>query len=679
MQENPILSVMKLVILAVFTVFFGMLFFQYQSLEEKFVKTRDKVDDLVSSVAEVGRKVDNLAERGVALGTGDGPPPADVDFAGLEEDRKSKASTIRGRSFYPFNPDWTVIADKRANEDRTKFLPDPERIDWSATLQTALAGEPKGLNPFTDDRTATVVALSVYTLDTLGEVQREDNLQWNARLAARVEESPDHKRYMVYLRKGIRWHDPEPAMLNKHEWLRKPRFVTAHDVKFGVDIIMDPNTTSPLKFAYDKLEKVIAHNDHLVEFVWKEESYYSRSTTMDVQPIPAHIWGSAPDGNPYSKDDVGAQFSKHWFGKSMCGNGPYRFVEYRRGEFIRLERSESYYGLRATCKEWYVHIIPDDQARMARFWNNGLAYTTLPIDDYRRLVLDGDEQRPLWEFEERDAAPPAAWDFTYFLWRRPTYGGFGWNQRKKILSDKRVRKALTHALNRGQVIDKIFYGLGEQIPVGQSVFSPYFPKHLKPLAFDLDAARKLLDEAGWKDSDGDGILDKQVDGQKTDLEFTLLISASSPNQKQIVQIYKNDLLAIGVKMVPDPSESALWSRKIHDREFDGFIIFWTAGLDSDPKQIWESKRADDVGSSNYTGFKNEEADGIFERLHKEFDTTERVKLFHRWYDIQFEENPYTWIWSVKSPVVVNGDWRIPTPQLPTPKIDARLSFRWKTR
>ena len=133
MQENPILSVMKLAVLATFTIFLGLNFFQYQSLEIKVIKTREKVDDMVSATAELGRKVDKLAESGIAIGPGDSSGGGttrrvDADFEGLEEDRKSDPSTIRGMTLYPFNTGWTVVADKRANEDRTKFLPNVDKI-----------------------------------------------------------------------------------------------------------------------------------------------------------------------------------------------------------------------------------------------------------------------------------------------------------------------------------------------------------------------------------------------------------------------------------------------------------------------------------------------------------------------------------------------------------------------
>ena len=154
-------------------------------------------------------------------------------------------------------------------------------------------------------------------------------------------------------------------------------------------------------------------------------------------PIPAPHLGRGSGRQPRTPRTTSERSSESTGSASRCaGTGAYRFAEYRRGEFIRpgAER-ELLRALRATCKEWYLHIIKDDQARVARFWNNGLCVVIqLPMPEYRRLVLEGDEKRPLWEMEDRDKVPPAAWDFTYFLWRRPTYGGFGWNQRKPILS-----------------------------------------------------------------------------------------------------------------------------------------------------------------------------------------------------------------------------------------------------
>ena len=709
-MQNPILAALKLMVFTGFTIFLALTFFQNHSNEVKFIKTREKVDALVTQVSELGRQVDKVTEqaaktreasertrdhvdtlvelagKGLIGGGTNGSGPARSERTPTKtkrtvhrlEDRTSEPARIGTQTVYPYNPGWLVLCDKSANQDPKRDIPG-DQVDWSATLHDYTAGEPKGLNPFNTDRTSTVVALSVYVLDVLAGRKTSDYVQYNAKLAERVEESPDHRRYMIYMRKGVRWHDPEPKMLSEHPWLKQEKYVTAHDVKFTIDLLSNPNTSTPHAYLFDDLEDVIVHDDYTVEVVWKRPNYYARATTLDIQPIPEHIWAYDPNGARYPEADIPPQFGKHWFGKSMCGNGPIRFVEYKRSEYIRCERNENYYGDRFPSKEYYYHIIPDNESRIARFWNGELPFVILPPEDYRRFVLEGVEAQPLPRFEPFLKPAPAAWKFVHFLWRRPTYSGFGWNMRKPYLADKRVRRALTLALNRPAVVDSIFYGLGEVIAIGDSVFSPYFHDGIKPLPFDLEAARKLLTEAGWVDSNGDGIREKTINGTETNLEFELLISASSPDQKTMVQMYKEDLLKCGVKLEPNPAESALWSKKIHERSFDGFIIFWTAGMDSDPRQIWESKRADDPGSNNYTGFRNPQADQIFQNLITEFDLEQRKALFRQWYEIEFDQQPYTWIWSIKSPIGCNADWRMPEPQLPTPKLDRRLMFKWKKR
>jgi len=690
MQQNFVLQALKILVILAFTLALGLSFFKGQSVEEKVVRTHDRVEELVGQVAEQGRKADRaaaaveatqqrldailaLAEKGQLAGTGGGTGEGPAD------EPKGKPSVIAGKTLYPRNPGWTVICDATANADPKRDLPPDDQVDWDATLNDYTAGEPKGWNPYSTDRTVTVSALSYYTLDALADRKTSNIVEWNAQLAERVEESPDHTRYIIYLRKGIRWHDPEPAMLAEHPWLAEPRFLTAKDVKFTIDLIRNPDAASPLAFLYDDLESVEIKDDHTLEMVWKRPNFYARAITVELQPIPEHIWARDPNGDPYADADVGPQFGKHWFGKSVCGTGPLRFVEYKRGEYVRCERNESYYGQRFPAKTYYYHIVRDDETRLARYWNREMVAIVPSYEQYRKYVLQGDPSLQMYKFEDFQKPAPASWSYTYKLWRRPTYSGFGWNMRKPLFEDKRVRRALAMALNRGAIIENIFYGLGEQIAIGESVFSPYHHAGLKPLPFDLEGAKTLLEEAGWKDTNGDGIRDKEVGGRRVDFDFEMLISTNSAEQTTIVQMYQEDLLKCGVRAKPNPAENALWSKAIHDRTFDVFIIFWTAAIDSDPRQIWESKRADDTASHNYTGFRDARADRIFDELITTFDLDERKRLFREWYEIEYDEQPYTWIYSLVSPLFTDPDWRVPEPRLPPPALDRRLMFRWKKR
>src|SRR5262249_49694940 len=117
-------------------------------------------------------------------------------------------------------------------------------------------------------------------------------------------------------------------------------------------------------------------------------------------------------------------------------------------------------------------------------------------------------------------------------------------------ADKRVRRAMTLALNRRQIIDSVFVGLGQLSTGPYLPGSPYNDPSVTPIPYDLEAAKKLLAEAGWSDSDGDGILEKQLPGEakRVPFEFTLLIYASSKEWGALANIFRDDLLKIGVKM-----------------------------------------------------------------------------------------------------------------------------------
>ncbi|MHC4549847.1 MAG: ABC transporter substrate-binding protein [Planctomycetota bacterium] len=707
MQQNPILAVLKLIVITVFTVFLIQSFIQTQWLEEKVMKTREKVDTLGTNVASLKRKVEETAEAaaeskdaaertyervstlidiaetgGFSGGTNGGgapPPPTKPRQPDRPTQVRPRQPTdIGGVKVYPRNPGWTVLCDLSAAHDPAAEIPE-DQVDWDAVIEEYLSGEPKSFNYHGADGTVTVESVFWYACDSLAMRKQSDPMQYKPMLAERIEESPDRTQYMIYLRKNVPWHRP-PLDLDEYPWLKRQFYVTAQDVKWTIEIMQDPNAASPRRYQWERLKDIEIINDHQLLFTWEQAEFYNRAKVTDIQPYPSHIWSRDPEGKPYSKADMAAAFNDHWSSKIVVGNGPYRFVEWKTGEYVRYERFEDYWGQRATCKEFYYHFISDETARLSRFWDGRLTAILFNADQYRKYILEGDPEKPVRKYENFDRPAPRSWEYVYHIYRRPVYGGFAWNMRRDILKDRRVRRALTLALNRFAVPEKFMHGLGEMLPVGESVLSVYFPKHLEVLPFDLDAAREELAAAGWNDTDGDGLLDKVINGEKRDFRLRLLLSSASSTQRQIAQMYKEDLQHIGVVLEIDLAESARWTTQKNDRDFDGLIIFWYAGFDSDPRQLWESKWADEPNSYNITGYKNPEADQIFTQLLTTWDYPTRIKLMHRWYEMQFEDQPYTWIWSVHSPIVANADWRLPKPrQVPRPYTDRRLAWKWKKR
>jgi ABC-type transport system substrate-binding protein len=170
----------------------------------------------------------------------------------------------------------------------------------------------------------------------------------------------------------------------------------------------------------------------------------------------------------------------------------------------------------------------------------------------------------------------------------------------------------------------------------------------------------LLEEAGWKDADGDGILDKQLrpeDKKRTPFEFTLLLYGSSKEWSALASIFKEDLLKIGVKLDIDAAEWSLMQKRMDEKTFDAYTGGWGTPWEVDLYQTWHSSQADIPKGSNRVGFRNKEADALIEKLRDTFDEAERTKLLQQFHRIVNDEQPYTFLVDRKDVVCYWNDLR----------------------
>ncbi len=148
------------------------------------------------------------------------------------------------------------------------------------------------------------------------------------------------------------------------------------------------------------------------------------------------------------------------------------------------------------------------------------------------------------------------------------------------------------ALNREKIVSNVFHGLGEVTSGPFAMQDDCYDSTIKPWPFDLKQARTLLEGAGWTDTDGDGIRDKVIDGQKVDFEFTFLIYGNSNEWVTLADVYREDLLSIGVKMVPSAVEWSTMLKRMADREFEVYSRARMLSMPVDLMQIWHSSEAD---------------------------------------------------------------------------------------
>ena len=234
-----------------------------------------------------------------------------------------------------------------------------------------------------------------------------------------------------------------------------------------------------------------------------------------------------------------------------------------------------------------------------------------------------------------------------------SYSYIGYNLNNPLFQDRRVRVALSHLINRDKILKEVLHGLARKVSGPFFIDSPYYDKSIQPYDFSLEKARALLAEAGWKDSDGDGILDR--DGRK--FSFTMMQVANSSTQQKILPIIKEDMARAGIEMNLQIIEWSVYVQRLESKSYDACNLAWSMGYESDPHQIWHSSTAGTPGSSNHIGFRNAEADKLIDEIRVTFDMNRRVELCHQLHRLLHEEQPYSFLFSPDNLLAQNRKYR----------------------
>jgi peptide/nickel transport system substrate-binding protein len=508
------------------------------------------------------------------------------------------------------------------------------------------SGDPKGFNPLLENGAEVGELLENYVSLPVADRNVWTNPdEWHGELATRVEITDDFKEFTLYLRRGVKWQAPPGVDMAdpKHAWLAGEHPLTAKDLAFTLDMITNPQVEDgALKNYYAELESWKALDDTTLVVRWKKKQYPNISFTIGLAPIPEFLFAHEEDGRPIPKETVGLRFNQHWYNnKGIVGAGPYRLTSYEPGTRLRLVRSEDFVGEKPAIREISYPIYTDPQQTLLKLKAHELSVGVLTPGQYREEIqqYDGAQAKPTGSpfFDGRIRCDTNVPKFGYYY--------LGWNAERPLFADRRVRRAMTLALNRQQIITSVFVGLGQLSTGPYMSGSPYNDPGIAPIPYDLEAAKKLLAEAGWQDSDGDGILDRQRPGEarRTPFEFTLLLYGSSKEWTALANIFREDLLKIGVKMSIDAAEWSLMQKRMEEKSFDAFTGGWATGWDVDLYQIWHSSQADIPKGSNRVGFRNKEADALIEKVRVTFDEAERTRLFRDFHRIVNDEQPYTFL------------------------------------
>lgn len=464
------------------------------------------------------------------------------------------------------------------------------------TLVSRLPAEMEHLNPFTA-RDAASSSIDRFIFESLIELDNA-TLEMKPKLAESWDVSDDQLTFTFKLRQNVTFSDGEP--------------MTAHDVKFSFDKLMDPSVDAPhLRGYYQDVGSCELIDDYTVQFVANRRYFRLLFMLGGLQVIPEHIYGEG-------------DFNVHPNNRNPIGTGPYVLTRWDTGQSLLLTRNENYWGDLPPIERRLYLIITDTSAAFQVLRRGEMDVMTLTPEQWTT-------QADTPDFEAQ---------FNKFEFPAPAYTYIGWNMRRPFFEDKRVRQALTMLTPRQLILDEIYYGLAEITTGSFFVNEPEYDKTVEPWPYDPARARKQLEEAGWVDHDGDGVLDK--DG--TPFRFELLMRTKSDNGEKTATILQEELRRVGIEMNIRTLEWATFLQNIEKQQFDATMLAWSLPPFPDPYQVWHSSQAA-VGGSNSVGFINEAADKIIDEARTVFDRDERVKLYHRFHEIVHEEQPYTFLFA----------------------------------
>jgi peptide/nickel transport system substrate-binding protein len=396
------------------------------------------------------------------------------------------------------------------------------------------------------------------------------------------------------LRDDVRWHDGQPF--------------TSRDVAFTYRAIMDDATASPRKPDFLYILRVETPDIHTVRVIYRKPYSPALSSWM-IGMLPAHIL----EGKPQEWWAVN-------FNRNPVGTGPFRFDEWKTNEYVRVTRNPDYFNAPGPWLDSIVFRVLPDQLALR------LAFETRQVDFWSV------DPWAVGHFEKERR-------FDLFSSPSSSYTYVGWNLRRDIFQDEKVRRALAHAVNVPEMIKYILYGHGVQ---STGIFTPkmwFFDQQVKPFVYDPEKARQLLAEAGWKPGK-DGVLEK--DGQR--FSFTLITNNGNEIRRDIATIVQDGLKKLGIEVKIELYEWAVFLKNfINKGSFDAMVLGWALGPDYDQYQIWHSSQSNPE-QLNVVRYNNPEVDKLLVEIREEYRRDKIIELAGRLQSTIYRDQPYLFLY-----------------------------------
>ncbi len=412
----------------------------------------------------------------------------------------------------------------------------------------------------------------------------------------------------------------------------------APHIDFVKSVEIDPS--DPKRFTaytdskYIKAEMSLGNMPVMPKHILDPNGVLDRYTLADLRD-PATLTG--PDSTRLI--DIGELISSDEYNRDpskLVASGAYTLESWASGSQIVLRRKENWWGNRLQEENNVLESRPRKITYML-VKDEPAAITMLK--DGQLDAMSGINPTAFVQLRENELAKN---NLTLSTPQVFQYYFVALNMDNPKLADVKVRKALAHLVDYQGLINNVLYGMGERI-VGPLHPSHYaYNENLVLPEFDIDKAVFLLEEAGWNDTNGDGIRDKVINGKKTELTLNLLASPSE-NSKNICLFLQSTAAKIGVNIVPEFKDlRSFLPKEVIPGAYDMFALAWSQSPgEYDPKLLWHT--ASMKGGRNWVGYGNEATDKVIDDLRNEMDDDKRLALYHRWQSDVVAAQPYLFL------------------------------------
>lgn len=472
------------------------------------------------------------------------------------------------------------------------------------TLVAAIPSDPGHLNPAITTNGGVHLASSLLYN---GLLTLHEDLTTSPDLAERWEVLDGGARYRFTLRRGVRWHDGAPF--------------TAADVKFTFDSLLLRFHARTRASLGSVLVAVDAPDDSTVEFRLRRP-YAPLLQQLDVveAPIlPRHVFQG---GDPL----------KHPANRQPVGTGPYRFVEYRADREIRFAVNRDYHRPSPSPGAVVLRVLPDQGMQVAALEAGEIDWVyAVPAPERERLRAN-----PRVRLTQSTLGAGGSNCITTF----------GFNLDRPLFRDARVRRAISHAVDKRQYLERIAFGEGRvaDAPISSRIAFAYAPGLPIP-AFDTAAASRLLTEAGWVRTGSATRTARGIPGIADGTKLAIGFSGMS-TQSAFGDLLRAQLLPLGVDVRVEALEQGVFSNTVFTRRaFDIAIASYCNGTDPEigVRRQYVTSSIAPVPFSNMAGYSNPEMDSLFDRASASMDREQRRRLYRRIQELAVRDLPYIWL------------------------------------